>query len=112
MNCLIKGKKCLTYEVVMGYHFDSPVLIGREPQALKELNYDHHHRHHLLYEGYLHLHISNRPCLYGIQCCNYSVVTVHGSYNTIIIIIFMQGMYTYIPETKHISMEYSVAAIL
>ena len=30
----------------------------------------------------------------------------------IIIISFMQGIYTYIPETNHVSMEYSVTAIL
>jgi len=30
----------------------------------------------------------------------------------IIIIIFMQGIYTYIPETNHVPREYSVAAIL
>jgi hypothetical protein len=30
----------------------------------------------------------------------------------IIIIIFMQGIYTYIPETNHISREYSVASTL
>jgi hypothetical protein len=30
----------------------------------------------------------------------------------IIIISFMQGIYTYIPETKCVSKEYSVAAIL
>jgi hypothetical protein len=29
-----------------------------------------------------------------------------------IIISFMQGIYTYIPETNHVSMEYSVAATL
>jgi len=30
----------------------------------------------------------------------------------IIIISFMQGMYTYIPETNYVPREYSVAAIL
>ena len=30
----------------------------------------------------------------------------------IIIISFMQGIYTYIPETNYVAMEYSVAAIL
>jgi len=30
----------------------------------------------------------------------------------IIIISFMQGIYTYIPETNYVSSEYSVAAIL
>jgi hypothetical protein len=30
----------------------------------------------------------------------------------IIIISFMQGIYTYIPETNHVSSEYTVAAIL
>jgi len=30
----------------------------------------------------------------------------------IIIIIFMQGIYTYIPETNYVPREYSVAAIL
>ena len=30
----------------------------------------------------------------------------------IIIISFMQGIYTYIPETNHVPREYSVSAIL
>jgi len=30
----------------------------------------------------------------------------------IIIISFMHGIYTYIPETKHVPREYSVSAIL
>jgi hypothetical protein len=30
----------------------------------------------------------------------------------IIIISFMQGIYTYIPDTNHVPREYSVAAIL
>jgi len=30
----------------------------------------------------------------------------------IIIISFMQGLYTYIPETNHVPREYSVSAIL
>jgi hypothetical protein len=30
----------------------------------------------------------------------------------IIVISFMQGIYTYIPETDHVPREYSVAAIL
>jgi len=30
----------------------------------------------------------------------------------IIVITFMQGIYTYIPETNHVPTEYSVAAIL
>jgi len=30
----------------------------------------------------------------------------------IIVISFMQGIYTYIPETNHVSREYSVSAIL
>jgi hypothetical protein len=30
----------------------------------------------------------------------------------IICYIFMQGIYTYIPETNHVPREYSVAAIL
>jgi len=31
---------------------------------------------------------------------------------TTIIISFMQGIYTYIPETNHVPTEYSVSAIL
>jgi len=31
---------------------------------------------------------------------------------TIIIISFMQGIYTYIPETNYVPKEYNVAAIL
>jgi hypothetical protein len=30
----------------------------------------------------------------------------------IIIISFMQGIYTYIPETNHVTREYSIAAVL
>jgi hypothetical protein len=36
------------------------------------------------------------------------VVVVVGKYT----ISFMQGIYTYIPETNHVPMEYSVAAVL
>jgi len=43
-----------------------------------------------------------QPCLF--YC--YSIIII------IIIISFMQGIYTYIPETNYIPMEYSVAAIL
>ena len=44
-----------------------------------------------------------------------TVLIQYASYTTIIIIIiisFMQGIYTYIPETNCVPREYSVAAIL
>ena len=41
-------------------------------------------------------------------CCNFSVCV----YCLIFIIPFMQGIYTYIPETNYVPREYSVAAIL
>jgi len=44
-----------------------------------------------------------------------TVLIQYASYTTIIIIIiisFMQGIYTYIPETNYVPREYSVAAIL
>ena len=31
---------------------------------------------------YIYIPETNHDC-YGIQCCNYSVVTIHGAYNTI-----------------------------
>ena len=44
--------------------------------------YHHHHYHHrhLLYAGYLYLCSWDKLCPYGIQYCNYSVVTIHGAY--------------------------------
>ena len=43
-------------------------------------HHHHHHHHRLLYAGYLYLHSWDKLCPYGIQCCNYSVVTIHGAY--------------------------------
>jgi hypothetical protein len=40
------------------------------------------------------------------------IIIISITTTTIIIISFMQGIYTYIPETNHVSREYSVAAIL
>jgi hypothetical protein len=41
------------------------------------------------------------------SCCSVIILSI-----IIIIISFMQGIYTYIPDTNHVSREYSVAAIL
>ena len=51
----------------------------------KEMNkiyyyYYYYHHHHLLYAGYLYLYSRDKLCPYGIQCCSYSVVTIHGAY--------------------------------
>ena len=56
------------------------------------------HHHHLLYTGYLHLYSSNKPCLYGIQCCNYSVVTIHGTYNAISNVKSIVPLHYYFPK--------------
>ena len=40
------------------------------------------------------------------------LLTIAGIIIIIIIISFMQGIYTYIPETNHVPREYSVSAIL
>ena len=52
---------------------------------------------------------SSHSCLHKHQ-----VTETYQTENTIIIITitFMQGIYTYIPQTKYIPREYSVAAIL
>ena len=42
--------------------------------------YYYYHYYHLLYAGYLHLYSWDKLCPYGIQCCSYSVVTIHGAY--------------------------------
>ena len=42
-------------------------------------------------------------CRYGYGACIIMII---------IIISFTQGIYTYIPETNHVSREYSFAAIL
>jgi len=53
-----------------------------------------------------------------MQCCSYSVVTIHGAYIVSIIIIiiiiisFMQGIYTYIPETNYSVVTISSAYIV
>ena len=44
--------------------------------------------------------------------CSFSVLGLLIKWGIIIIISFMQGIYTYIPETNYVSSEYSVAAIL
>ena len=44
-------------------------------------HHHHHHNHHrLLYTGYLYLYSWIKLCPWGIQCCSYSVVTIHGAY--------------------------------
>jgi hypothetical protein len=62
-----------------------------------------------------------------MHCSSYSVVIIHGACDAvcsvkgfvlviiiiiIIITLFVKGTYTYIPETNHVSREYSVAAVL
>ena len=66
-------------------------------------------------QGLLHLSLTItallRPCYHRCHHLNH-----HNQYHPYIIIIiiisFMQGIYTYIPETNHVPTEYSVAAIL
>jgi hypothetical protein len=53
-------------------------------QYVAQIFSHHHHLLLLLYAGYLHLYYWNNPGPYRIQCCSYSVVTVHGSYNAIL----------------------------
>jgi hypothetical protein len=36
----------------------------------------------------------------------------HKEHVVVIIISFIQGIYTYIPETNHVLREYSIAAIV
>jgi hypothetical protein len=51
----------------------------------------------------------------GISCLAEKLLaSLEGlcSMELVIIISFMQDIYTYIPETNHVSREYSVAAIL
>ena len=36
-----------------------------------------------LYAVYLQLYTWNKPCFYGVQCCNYSVVTIYGTCDVI-----------------------------
>ena len=42
--------------------------------------YYHHHHYHLLYAVYLYSCSCDKLCPQGIQCCSYSVVTIHGAY--------------------------------
>jgi len=42
--------------------------------------YYYHHHYHLLYTGYLYLYSWDKLCPSRIQCCSYSVVTIHGAY--------------------------------
>jgi protein-S-isoprenylcysteine O-methyltransferase Ste14 len=45
-------------------------------------------------------------------CCNIIIVIIIIIIITVITIFFMQGIYTYMPETNNVPKEYNVAAIL
>jgi len=47
-----------------------------------------------------------------LELCNVAQQQTIIIINIIIIISFMQGIYTYIPETNYVPREYSVAAFL
>ena len=47
---------------------------------LYSYSYSYHHHHHLLCARYLYLYSRDKLCPQGIQCCNCSVVTIHGAY--------------------------------
>jgi ABC-type multidrug transport system permease subunit len=49
---------------------------------------------------------------HGLKCGRKVAVAIIASIIIIIIISFMQGIYTYIPETNHVPKQYNVAAIL
>jgi len=93
------------------------------------LSYDFRTAHHLLKVFYCLVascaHISNGAILYNKFSVIFSVnhLVLDGTHNPlpmiminiiiiILIITCMQGIYNYIPETNHVSMVYSVAAVL
>ena len=52
-------------------------------------------------------------CVIAFNTPTTSTATATNNYIIIItIILFIQGIYTHIPEINHVSVEYSVAAIL
>jgi hypothetical protein len=67
----------------------------------------------LLISLQLSVPFSDQP--FGVVVCLHSsffIIIIISSSSSIITIPFMQGIYTYIPETNHIPKEYNVAVIL
>jgi len=57
------------------------IAIGTMPSnAYYYYYYYYHHHDHLIYARYLYLYSRDKLYPNGIQCCSYSVVTIHGAY--------------------------------
>jgi hypothetical protein len=52
----------------------------------------------VIYEVNLQLHTWNKSCLQRIQCCSYSVATIHGAYNAIYIVKSIVLLHQYFPQ--------------
>ena len=56
-----------------------------------------------LYAWYLQFYTWNKPCLWGIQCCSYSAITIYGTCNAISNMIYVLYFY--------FSTSYSMCAV-
>jgi hypothetical protein len=68
-------------------------------------------RDQMPYSYYLHSHEYEKQ-QYGKNYIMGCIICTHYYYYYYYYISFMQGIYTYIPETNHVPKEYNVAAIL
>ena len=59
------------------------------------------------------VHVKRSHCnKLRLKCLQQPIEYYYYYYYIILVITFMQGIYNYIPETNHVSREYSVAAVL
>ena len=76
--------------------FSAFFLIIFLPPEIVYYYYYHHHHNRILYAGYLYSWDKLWP--QGIQCCSYSVVTIHGAYIVSFIVESIVLLHYYFPK--------------
>ena len=108
LNCSVDQKPmnwrqgsswCYTLRITLP-HFQFNFVTIHSTKSNNNNNYYFYYYYYYfsLYAGYSQLYTWNKPCLYGIHCCSYSVVTVHGAYNAVCNVKSFVRLHQYFPQ--------------